>query len=352
MTGFRKATKEKTFLRCALYGPSGSGKTFTALRVANGIGGPIAFIDTERGSACKYADRFEFDVLELADRTIAGYIAAMGEAVKAGYRVVIIDSLSHAWQELLDEVDRATASSRSGNSWQQWANATPKQRKLVDAILRLPAHLICTMRAKTEWTQETNERGKTAPKRVGLTPEQGKGIEYEFDLLCAINQDHWLTVEKDRTGKYQDAQIEKPGEEFGKALAEWLESGEAPAKPAPAEPPKATEQAAPPEPAPASWTDPDLGESVETDAIIGTCVHAHSKASNGATVHSVTVTGGGNSITARTFHRTPGLIAFNSHKNGDRVRLAYRKGKTGYEVCGIGPDPSYAEQVANGELPI
>jgi hypothetical protein len=62
---------------------------------------------------------------------------------------------------------------------------------------------------------------------MGLAPEQGKGIEYEFDLLIEMNQAHQATVTKDRTGKFQDEVIEKPGEEFGVALYDWLSSGSA-----------------------------------------------------------------------------------------------------------------------------
>ena len=72
---FARATKSQAKLRLALFGPSGAGKTFTALRLAKGIGGRVALIDTERGSASKYADRFEFDTLQLEDRTLAGYVA-------------------------------------------------------------------------------------------------------------------------------------------------------------------------------------------------------------------------------------------------------------------------------------
>jgi hypothetical protein len=60
---------------------------------------------------------------------------------------------------------------------------------------------------------------------MGLAPEQGKGIEYEFDLLVELNQEHQASVTKDRTGKFQDALLDKPGEDFGIALYEWL-SGE------------------------------------------------------------------------------------------------------------------------------
>jgi hypothetical protein len=224
--GFKKATKSAAKLRAAIFGPSGAGKTFTSLRVAYGLAGDgrIAVIDTERGSASKYADRFQFDVLELADQSIDGYVAAIGEAAKSGYPVLIIDSLSHGWQTLLEEVEKLAKAKYRGNTWSAWSEGTPHQRRLVQAILNYPGHVIATMRSKTEWTTVDNN-GKKTPQRVGLAPEQGKGVEYEFDLLVEISTEHIANVIKDRTGKFQDKLIDKPGEDFGQQLAAWLSDG-------------------------------------------------------------------------------------------------------------------------------
>jgi hypothetical protein len=239
MAGFKKATKAAAKLRAAFFGPSGAGKTFSALRVATGLGGPIAVIDTERGSASKYSDRFAFDVLDLEDQSIEGYVSAIGMAAEGGYRVLVIDSLSHGWQDLTAEVEKLAKAKYRGNTWSAWSEGTPLQRRLVNAILGFPGHIIATMRSKTEWTT-VDSNGKKTPQRVGLAPEQGKGIEYEFDLLVEISVEHIGQVIKDRTGKFQDKLIDKPGEQFGQQLAAWLADGE----PAPAPAPK-------PEPAPA-----------------------------------------------------------------------------------------------------
>ena len=230
--GFKKATKAAAKLRAAIFGPSGAGKTFTSLRVAAGLAGTgtIAVIDTERGSASKYADRFAFDVLELEDQTIAGYCEAIRQAAEARYAVLVIDSLSHGWQTLLEEVEKLAKAKYRGNTWSAWSEGTPLQRKLVQSILSFPGHVISTMRSKTEWTTIDDGRGKKSPQRVGLAPEQGKGVEYEFDLLVEISTEHVANVIKDRTGKFQDKLIDKPGEDFGKQLAAWLSEGVA-AKP-------------------------------------------------------------------------------------------------------------------------
>ncbi len=220
---FQKASKKKSKLRLALVAPSGGGKTFTALRIATGIGGRIAVIDSEKGSASKYANRFDFDVSELSDPKIENYISLIKQAYE--YDILIIDSLSHGWQELLEEIDRIARAKYRGNTWSAWSEGTPKQRSFVNAILSFPGHIIVTMRVKTEWTTERDQNGKTKPVRVGLTPEQGKGIEYEFDLLMQISTDHIGQIIKDRTGKFQDNLIEKPGEDFGSDLREWLSDG-------------------------------------------------------------------------------------------------------------------------------
>lgn len=97
MSLFQKATKTQSQLRLALSGPSGSGKTYSALNVAQHLGKTIALLDTEHGSASKYADRFDFDVCNLTDFQPAKYIDLIKAADKAEYEVIVIDSLSHAW---------------------------------------------------------------------------------------------------------------------------------------------------------------------------------------------------------------------------------------------------------------
>lgn len=227
MAGFRKATKARAKLRAAVLGPSGGGKTFSVLRMSRGLAGPtgtIAFIDTERGSASKYSDRFDFDVQDLTDYSIDGYIDAIKSA--HGYDVLIIDSLSHGWQSLLEEVEKLAKAKYRGNTWSAWSEGTPRQKKLVNAILDFPGHVLATIRSKTEWTTVEDSRGKKVPQRIGMAPEQGKGIEYEFDLLLELSTEHIANVIKDRTGRFQDKLINKPDEDFGRQLALWLADGE------------------------------------------------------------------------------------------------------------------------------
>lgn len=219
---FTKAVKTGSKLRLALIGPSGSGKTYTALKVASELGQRVAVIDTEHGSASKYADEFEFDTLQMTNYDPVHYMDAIASAEAAGYDVIVVDSLSHAWSGkggALEMVDKVTSSSKSGNSYVAWAKVTPIWNDLLDAIVRVDAHLIGTMRAKTEYVLDS----KNTPRKVGMGAVFRDGGEYEFDVVGEMTLDHSLVVTKTRCRDIDGAVIEKPGAGFAETLNRWLE---------------------------------------------------------------------------------------------------------------------------------
>lgn len=224
---FKKAVKQESRLRLAITGPSGSGKTFTALKVASALTDqPIAVLDTEHGSASKYADLFEFDVMELdppfhPDR----YIGAIAEAQAAGYGVIIIDSLSHAWTGtggLLDIVDDIAARLKSKNSFAAWKEGTPIHNKLIDSIIYSDIHVIATMRSKQDYQVDRDDDGKTKVTKLGLAPIQRDGFEYEFDVVLDMDFSHTGVITKTRCIPLTDAVIKKPGDDLAITLREWL----------------------------------------------------------------------------------------------------------------------------------
>lgn len=241
---FQKAQKNVAKLRVAVAGTAGSGKTFSALRLAKGIGGKIAVIDTEHGSASLYADRFEFDVLNMTPPfTPEKYVEAIKAAEKNGYEIIVIDSLSHAWAGeggLLDIHDKIARASKSGNSFNAWRDVTPMHNQLVEAMLQSGCHVIATMRSKTEYIMEEVERNgrkTTIPKKVGLAPIQRDGMEYEFTLCLDISQEHIASASKDRTSIF-DNKYFTVTEETGTTLKNWLNGDIKPAAPAQQSAPK------------------------------------------------------------------------------------------------------------------
>lgn len=236
-TMFRPASRRKLKARIAIDGPAGSGKSYTALRFAFALAGPsgrVAVIDTEHRSASKYHGEapdgipFRFDVCELEHYAPTTYSGVVREAGKAGYDVVVIDSLSHGWEGVggaLDQVDRAASRSKSGNSFTAWRDVTPQHREMVESILACPCHVIATMRSKMAYEMETDAKGKVKPVKVGLKPIQREGVEYEFDVVADMDLDHLLTISKSRCPYLDGAKVIKPGAQFLAPLVGWLAEG-------------------------------------------------------------------------------------------------------------------------------
>lgn len=231
---FQKAVKFQAKLRLAIAGPSGSGKTFTSLAIATALGGRIALVDTEHGSASKYADLFDFDVLNLdapfhPDR----FVEAIRAAQAAGYQIVILDSLSHAWSgpggvlELKEQFARL----RQYNDYTAWGPAGELQNKLVQAILGSDMHIIATMRSKTSYAMdEVTEDGRKRTKVVkqGMAPIQRDGFEYEFDVFLDMDVENNAIVSKTRCPALTGRVFKNPGADVAEILSTWLSGPQAP----------------------------------------------------------------------------------------------------------------------------
>jgi energy-coupling factor transporter ATP-binding protein EcfA2 len=231
---FEDAVRAAEKARIALTGPSGSGKTYTALSIGTGLlppGGTLGVIDTERGSASKYAGLFTFKTMKLPTFEPQALIRALAVAAARGIDVVVIDSLTHFWSGrggALAQVDARTKASTSKNAFTTgWKDVSPLLLDMVDAILSYPGHVITTMRVKTEWVIQENDRGKKEPTKVGMKLDQRDGIDYEFDLVGALNQDHVMVVDKSRYPTIEVGSAhERPDFSFGQTVAQWLDDGE------------------------------------------------------------------------------------------------------------------------------
>lgn len=225
---FKKAERKQAKLRLALSGTSGSGKTTSALLIAKGLGGKIAVLDTERGSASLYADLVDFDVVELQPPyNPERFIEIIHEAEKAEYNTLILDSITHEWNGqggVLEIVDAIAKAKFRGNSYAAWNEGTPRHQKFIDAMLASSCHIIATMRSKAVYVETEKSNGKKGIEKQGSAPQQRDGLEYEFTCVLDLNVDgHLALASKDRTRLFKDPFTIT--EQTGKDLLAWLNSG-------------------------------------------------------------------------------------------------------------------------------
>jgi len=241
MSGFKKAKREKIWLKVLLAGSSGSGKSYSALRLATGVAkklnSRIAAIDTENGRIRYYANEFDFDDLQLEmPYTPEKYIEAIDTAIDEGYQILIIDSITHEWDYCLE-----VHSKMPGNSYTNWAKITPRHDAFMEKVLQSPLHVFATVRGKDEYVME-EKNGKQVPKKVGLGYKQRDNTEYNYTVTFNIDQQsHIAEATKDNTHIFEN-KYEVLTEKDGVALYDWANSGDTP-MPKPEkklEPPKET----------------------------------------------------------------------------------------------------------------
>jgi hypothetical protein len=219
----QKAQRKRAKIKMALQGPSGSGKTYSALIMAFGLCGDwskIAVIDTENHSASLYSHLGGYNVLQLqAPFTPERYHQAIEVCEKQEIEVIIVDSVTHEWENLLD-----FHASLQGNSFTNWGKITPRHNQFVQKILQSPCHIISTIRTKQDYV--LNEKnGKMVPEKVGLKSVQRDGLEYEFTLVFDLDMKNNAVASKDRTGLFFGQPEQKLSVETGKLISSWCENG-------------------------------------------------------------------------------------------------------------------------------
>ncbi len=219
----RTAERKQAKIKMGLQGPSGSGKTYSSLLIASGLASnwdKIAIIDTENHSSDLYAHLGLYNVLSLqAPYTPERYINAIETCENASMEVIIIDSVTHEWENILE-----IHGNMPGNSFTNWAKITPRHNAFIHKLLQSPCHIIATVRTKQDYVL-TEKNGKHIPEKVGLKGITRDGLDYEFTVMFDLDIKHQATCSKDRTGLF----VDKPGfiisGATGTTIKEWCESG-------------------------------------------------------------------------------------------------------------------------------
>ncbi len=245
-----QANREQAKLRLALSGPGGAGKTKSSLRIGRALVGPegkLALADTEFGSASKYApakgreadndETFDFLRIPISGNFDPRQIPDLiNFAASQGVDCLIVDSMTHFWNgvggflESVDaEVKRMISKGQRGDSFAAWKVVDPLYKAMIAAILGSPMHVICTLRAKTEYDKTSGGDGvKGKVTKLGMAPEMRDHFQYEMDIDAMLDMEHNLVIGKTRCSALDGKVFHRPGADVAKILRTWLDDGDAP----------------------------------------------------------------------------------------------------------------------------
>lgn len=246
---FRPAVREQVGLILGLVGPSGSGKTMSAMKLAAGVAGPgnrFAVIDTESRRALHYADMFAFDHCDLhAPFRPDAYAEAITAAAKAGYKAIVVDSMSHEWageggvldfqEEELQRMAGDDWKKREGCKMAAWIKPKMQHKKMVQRLLQLNVCLILCFRAEEKVKMEKDEKNKTVIVPIGWQPICSKELPYELTVSFLLTPDRPGYPQPIKLQEQHKAlfPLDKPiNEESGRRVSAWAAGGTTPTPPA------------------------------------------------------------------------------------------------------------------------
>ena len=206
-------------------GLSGTGKSgaamLTAKILADGDWKSIFALDTENrslrllvGTPCSDGSKYgSFKVAELTPDigyAPSNYLAIRENAIQAGAKVFVQDSISHAWQYKGGVLDKVSDAKTSGNklyakdSYAAWGDpeVVAEKNKLLEMIRDERVHVISTVRVKEKMEYTKNAEGKTVLESLGEQQIQQADLKYEPDLVL-----HMLKPGSNRNGKIEHPRV-------------------------------------------------------------------------------------------------------------------------------------------------
>lgn len=239
---FRPAVREEVVLLIGLIGASGSGKTYSAMRLASGMvekGKRFAVIDTEARRSLHYADMFNFDMAELKPPFRPSFYAdAIQSADKAGYKVIVVDSVSHEWagesgildwqEEELTRMAGDDYRKRESCKMASWIKPKMGHKQMIQRLLQVKANIILCFRAEEKIGMEKDSNGKMVIAPKGWQPICEKSLPYELTVSFLLTPDKPGYPQAIKLQEQHKAifPLNKPiNEESGLMVSKWAMGG-------------------------------------------------------------------------------------------------------------------------------
>lgn len=191
---FKPAKNLQAYLKVGFLGFQGSGKTYTAVELTLGLHAhiesdkPVMFLDTETGSdwAIPRFDQVGVELLVAKTRAFADLVAAFGEADGAA-DILIIDSVSHYWRELLESYKRSHR--LSGRiPFHHWQPIKEEWQKFSDAFVNSRLHVIVCGRAGWEYDYSEDEEGNKDLIKTGTKMKAEGEFGFEPSLVVEMER--------------------------------------------------------------------------------------------------------------------------------------------------------------------
>lgn len=190
----KAASNQQAFLKAGIMGFAGSGKTHTGAKIATGLhkhinsAKAIAFLDTETGSdfVLPMFEKAGIKLLTAKSRAFVDLLEVVKESEKT-CDILIIDSISHFWTELMDAYQ--TKLKRTRLKLQDWGPIKQEWRSFTDLYLNSHLHIIMNGRAGWEYDFHTDEEtGQTDVAKSGTKMKAETEMGYEPSLLIEMEK--------------------------------------------------------------------------------------------------------------------------------------------------------------------
>lgn len=202
----KPASADAGYLKAGILGFAKSGKTFTATEIAIGtrqlfgLDGPIAMFDSENGSnyvATRVREATGKELLVHRSRSLDDLIGMARECEESGISVLIADSLSAVWKEVIDAFMGELNAGRAAKKWrlfekpefQHWAPIKARWQVWTDWYLNSRMHVIACGRAGYEYDFDKDESGKKELIKTGVKMRAEGEFGFEPSLLVEMQRD-------------------------------------------------------------------------------------------------------------------------------------------------------------------